>query len=610
MRSVSFVKSNLKDGVDVELGPRTLIVGPRASGKSAIVNAVELALTGRVSDVAGRDDIGREIDLLALAPPGEGLFAEVQIEEGETQSTARFECKRTKTGASRAVHTHPLSADPARIFPLREVLDPLTGSPESMRKFLLSRVASGVGQADVEALIPTSLLDHYRRALQSCSPTLNVVDRVVVVLELAKSKAREATARAKAAHGVALSAAQGLAGKPTVVQVAAAAKRLEEAKAALEEAIAAASSLKGAQSARANLAGARAQIESLEQARVNAHTRLDAVRVALEGIVAEARALPAPPAPNPALEAITAAMIVAGEGAPDCPVCGLVPPAGVIHARLATVRAVTKAAEDLRRQHAVLEARWQTAKQARQHAEGAVAQVEAQLAMVRQLAANLEQVSGGADAMSAHDAEQAVGARRAQVVDAESEATALATTTASWRASEGAHETELAAEWEGTSWSHLVDACNDAVKKLLDANVAAFVERVQARLPAAWKFGIQLHDGAREVARIGLERDGRLLTALSGGEWATVTAAIADACVTGDDLTIIVPEDRGVDPAGLLENLKAFSNCRSQVIVTSTVAPVELPAGWTVINVGSADARVLAGLERVMQANQEVIHGA
>ena len=61
---IAKLKGNVKAGVDVEIGAKTLIVGPNGSGKSSIVNAIELALTARAGDVAGRVDVGREADVM------------------------------------------------------------------------------------------------------------------------------------------------------------------------------------------------------------------------------------------------------------------------------------------------------------------------------------------------------------------------------------------------------------------------------------------------------------------------------------------------------------------------------------------------------------------
>ena len=69
---VVFAESNIKGGVSAALGPKTLIVGPNGTGKSAVANTVELALTGRVSDILGRRDVAKEIELQALAPSRKG----------------------------------------------------------------------------------------------------------------------------------------------------------------------------------------------------------------------------------------------------------------------------------------------------------------------------------------------------------------------------------------------------------------------------------------------------------------------------------------------------------------------------------------------------------
>ena len=47
---ITNVRGTLKAGCDVELTQRTVICGPNGSGKSTIVQSVELATTGNVSD--------------------------------------------------------------------------------------------------------------------------------------------------------------------------------------------------------------------------------------------------------------------------------------------------------------------------------------------------------------------------------------------------------------------------------------------------------------------------------------------------------------------------------------------------------------------------------
>ena len=76
------IKSNVKRGFEHELGPCTLIIGENRSGKSSVIDALSLALTG----YAHSDGIGkREVDILALAKDGVGpLTSEVTFDSGET----------------------------------------------------------------------------------------------------------------------------------------------------------------------------------------------------------------------------------------------------------------------------------------------------------------------------------------------------------------------------------------------------------------------------------------------------------------------------------------------------------------------------------------------
>jgi hypothetical protein len=85
--------------------------------------------------------------------------------------------------------------------------------------------------------------------------------------------------------------------------------------------------------------------------------------------------------------------------------------------------------------------------------------------------------------------------------------------------------------------------------------------------------------------------------ALSGAEWARVTAALALAtCPESPVPAVICPEERAFDPQTLAEVLEAFSvgvagmgEEAPQIIVTSPVRPDPMPTGWTVIEVGKGE---------------------
>ena len=146
------VTSNLKLGCDVVIGDKTVIVGPNGSGKSTIVNAIELALTGRASDIAGRTEVAREADLLSLAPAGaKQVYAEVEFDGGET---ARYAAEGTTAKAKKAVVARPDFVVPEAALPLRTLREALLGSATTARKYLLSKVSGGTDRSDVRALLP------------------------------------------------------------------------------------------------------------------------------------------------------------------------------------------------------------------------------------------------------------------------------------------------------------------------------------------------------------------------------------------------------------------------------------------------------------------------
>jgi hypothetical protein len=164
----------------------------------------------------------------------------------------------------------------------------------------------------------------------------------------------------------------------------------------------------------------------------------------------------------------------------------------------------------------------------------------------------------------------------------------------------------LTAESERCATLH--KAASKAVKRLLDAGVASFCARVQNYLGDVGeigRFGIQLADGEREVARLGLWRGDDatsvLHTALGGGERARVQLALAMAmgAANTSSLAIYVVEDRSMGAVMLAAMLDAVGaavmgardqGVPMQVFVTTTTEPVESVwlDHWTVVRLGDA----------------------
>src|SRR3990170_4964685 len=144
--TVDKVESSIKGGVKAKLGRKTLVLGANGLGKSAIVNAVELAGTGKASDVAGRSVLAKDADLFMLAPPGaDHVSARAHLSEGA--GMAAWELKK----GHRAKRTGPEIA-----FPLRGVEEALLGSAETARKWVLQH-GTPFSWSDVIMLVPASL---------------------------------------------------------------------------------------------------------------------------------------------------------------------------------------------------------------------------------------------------------------------------------------------------------------------------------------------------------------------------------------------------------------------------------------------------------------------
>ena len=84
------VTGSIKGGVDADLTEKTLIIGSNGAGKSAIVNAVELALVGGASDIEGRAWVQ---DVKRLKRLGEFVNVQATLDD-ETACT--FKIKKSK----------------------------------------------------------------------------------------------------------------------------------------------------------------------------------------------------------------------------------------------------------------------------------------------------------------------------------------------------------------------------------------------------------------------------------------------------------------------------------------------------------------------------------
>ena len=230
---IQHVKSNLKRGVDATLGTRTIITGPNGSGKTSIQNAIELALTGSASDVEGRAVV-RKGDMLAkLGPPGEGVTTVATLEDGRA---ARWSITPNRKGGYFEPSHQPLGGVRV-VFPVQEVREVLTGSPDSLRMWLMSRVGANATLQDVLNGLAAKHVGLYKdRAGRVRRGGLTEVDVLLAAIDAAYTEARALSAEAKAAKSVVEALSEGLGAEPYAEDIQNAHLAGEEAMRALQEA--------------------------------------------------------------------------------------------------------------------------------------------------------------------------------------------------------------------------------------------------------------------------------------------------------------------------------------------------------------------------------------
>lgn len=548
--SVSRVKGNLKGGVDYAIGPKTLIIGDNGAGKSAVVNAIELALTGRASDIVGRAEVAKEVDLMALAPGRTGtLEVAVELSNG---AQAVWSCSDAK-GSKKAKHTLPPDVNTETVLPLRAVRDAILGSAQTARNFFLRHAVGALTMQDVLARIPEPL--HARlKSLNVFTAHGDTVTDLLRALDEAKKRQRDSAARTKAAEQLTDTNAAGLPPEPTE-------EALKEVEAQIEVARQTLTSI----ALQATVTHTKTQYE----AKVAEYQTLVKEKVQLEALL---QAVPSPGVETTQgpewswMGSLLEWMI--GQRLRDCVLCGSQDVGVQFPARLEKLRAHFRG-------HAAVG----DATQARQRLLVVINAIET----ARTVGAELErQLNSAASVPTGASAETARGTLDAATATRDG----LIQAKAQWDAVRKTRDAGIGAEVAVAEWKQLVKALNGVIGTLLDGAVEQFTERVQRYLPEGLTFGLTLRDGDREVLQFGLVEGDALHTALSGAEWVQVLTAIGSAVSEGaTGPTVLIPEERAFHPRTLERVMEAWAQAPVQVILTHPTAPARIPQGWTVIDV-------------------------
>ena len=197
------VKSNWKGASastpwEVFLGNSTLITGPNGSGKSRMVEAIELTLTGQVSNYLGRGAVKDPKMLWRAKAQGKGsLFVELTLTDGRV---IRWEQARSNGKPTRTIDGEVWSGSGlGSVFGVAEVRANLFGSSKKAEKWLSGKL--GLTLDDVFSQLEEKLDAEVFGFAESLRATAPYSD-IDTFLGMLKSGARDCKSQARAAQAL------------------------------------------------------------------------------------------------------------------------------------------------------------------------------------------------------------------------------------------------------------------------------------------------------------------------------------------------------------------------------------------------------------------------
>lgn len=540
------VTSNVKGGVDVELGEKTIIIGPNGSGKSAVQNSLELATRGFVTDLTGRDEVRKESDLFALGSADE-LYAYATLDDG---TEFKWSTYRSGKSVKKAETEHPRTVS----WPVLDIESMLKGNAETQRKWLM-QVAGTVTRAGIHAyLTDTDIYDH-----MASQYSLPEAETLTKVLESAASSARRTKTQITAAEQTIESMSRGLGSEPSERDLTALRQAVEECEGQVAN--------HTAPSTRLPLS----TVERAQESAVSAFQSLSGLKDKLNK-AREQRAQIQVPATAKLIQSLSVTVKLAAElNMQGCVLCGNeVPPDW----------------NSLGAEYSQYLERFAEAQQLDTLIEVLTSQVERAQAQTEDAISSWERLQAEYDAQGPETVVDNTAALQA-LREAQAQLSTAEGTVANWKRVRD--ERELLKEKKGhyRDMTNLKDDCRKAMEELVRQAVRTIEEAVQAHLPESDDFRLVL-DG--KTISMGFVRDGLLHTALSGAEWARLTIAVAAAKLrlTGHaGPSVLTPKERAWDPATLSSAMRALSDAPGQVLLLSPIKPKgRLPKGWTMVEVG------------------------
>jgi hypothetical protein len=563
------VTSNLKsptgDEWTMELGQKTLIIGSNTSHKSAVLQAVELAVSGAADDITGRLDV-RDPGLLLTLAPADTLSSSVTF-SGDDIEPASYLVTRENGRAKKP--THIVAFDTRQVMPHRLVRSAVSGGEKTARKAFLEWTADEISSVDVLAKLPTTLHAKYRDISGKIAAGKTAVEQLLATTDYAGKQQRDAAKQVKGAESALSTMGDDLPAKPDESSLLAMEAALDEAQKRFDHVVAYQNQPTNqviqqqhdvAQTATVELAKQAKQVES------EYNQLMDSARIA----------------------ELTARLFEwATHNQKDaCPACNNQhgkDHTSVLFDHWRNILSTEKASVEP--QASELKKKFQATNQLYQKRYAELQQIIPMVGNGRDESDDLRNDEN--DVLTVDSARQGIE-------DAREVLTQATNASSRWNDLMRMNDTVHAMSQQVGTYKALKSACEIAVGQLLQDQAESFSDLVGTYLPDGWDFGIDLKDDDKEVFRMGLRRNGKLHCALSGAESAAVTSAIAMASSNGTkDPRIIIPEDRAWDSNTLRDVMDSFADFPGQVIMASTTKYArKKPRGWTIID---ADAHFKKG---------------
>ena len=541
------VKSNVKGGVDVELGEKTIIVGPNGSGKSAVQNSLELATRGFVTDLKGRDEVRKESDLFDLGD-GNELYAHATLSD---DTLFLWKTHRSGKSIKKAESMHPCAV----AWPVSDIESMLKGNAETQRKWLM-QVAGTVHREGIHSyLTDTDLYDR-----MAAHYIVSEAETLTKVLEASASSARKTKAQITASEQTIESMSRGLGAEPSEADIATLQQVVENALAKQTVSPAAA---------------ARLSATIVQRAQDHAVTAVGYYRAQDEKLrgAQEQRSQIQVPATAKLIQSLSVTVRLAAElNMPGCVMCGNETPPDW---------------NNLSAEYDQYLERFAEAQQLDTLIEVLTSQVSRAKGQAEERVASWERLQSEYDAQGPAVVVEDNTAALQALREAQARLSEAQASVANWRRVRDERELLKEKKTHYRDMANLKDDCRKAMEELVQQAVRAIEEAVQAHLPDSDAFSLRL-DG--KSISMGFVRDDVLHTALSGAEWARLTMAVAAARLrlTGHDGPVVIsPKERAWDPATLTSAMRALTDAPSQVLLLSPIKPKgRLPKGWTMVEVG------------------------